>query len=148
MVVLAVAYAWFQPETVTPHLSWGIVIVSLVLAILGEIVEFSAGAAGVAKQGGSRRGALFSILGAIIGSVVGAIIGAPVPLIGSAIAAIAGGAIGTFAGAYIGENKRFHEERIAIGKGAAVGRLIGTVGKVAVGGIMLVLITVDSFIDF
>ncbi len=148
MVALAATYAWFLPETETPHLSWTIVGISFILAIVGEIVEFSAGAAGAAKQGGSKRGAIFSIVGTIVGSIAGAILGLPIPVMGSAIAGIAGGAIGAFVGAYLGEQDRFHGERIAIGKGAMIGRLIGTVGKMVVGAIILFLITLDSFVDF
>src|SRR5262249_8037055 len=75
------------------------------LPLLGERIELAAGAAGAAKTGGSRRGMILSVLGAMSGSIAGAMLGVfiPVPLIGSLIGAVAGGAIGAFAGAYAGE---------------------------------------------
>ena len=61
-----------------------------------------------------------------------------------------GGAAGAFAGAYFGEEGmgRTQAERIAIGQGAMIGRLLGTAGKLLMGIVMLVIITLDSFYDF
>ena len=74
----------------------------------------------------------------------------PIPVIGPLIGAIGGGAVGAFAGAYQGEagTDRTPEERLAIGKGAMIGRLLGTAGKLIIGIVMLVLVTLDSFLDF
>lgn len=147
MVALAIAYAYFLPESYSPSLNWFAVFAVLLLAIVGEIIEFVAGAAGTRKQGGSRKSAFFSIVGAFAGSITGAMAGIPIPVFGSVIGAVVGGAIGAFAGAYLGESGRIESERIEVGKGALKGRLWGTAGKLAVGVIMLVLITVDSFCD-
>ena len=119
-----------------------------VLAILGEIVEFGAGAAGAAKQGASRRGIILSILGAMIGSFTGLAIGAPIPILGSFVMAVLGGAAGAFVGAYAGEawKGRGEAERLAVGRGAFSGRLWGTVGKLAVGAIMLAIVAWDAFL--
>ena len=43
---------------------------------------------------------------------------------------------------------RTQSERIAIGKGAMIGRLLGTAGKLIIGIVMLVITTLDSFYDF
>lgn len=150
IVLFAVLYAWLLPERFDPRLGWWVVGASVVLAIIGEGVELLAGAAGAAKQGGSRRGMVLSLLGAIVGSVAGAAIGAPVPIVGLLIGALGGGAIGAFLGAYLGElwAGRKHIERVEIGAGAVAGRLLGTVGKLAIGVVMVVIITIDSFFDF
>lgn len=145
MVVLAAMYAYFLPQQYEPRLSWTIVGIALALAMLGEILEFAAGAAGAATKGGSRKGASFSLAGAFTGSIAGAVIGIPIPVVGSVVAAIAGGAVGAFLGAYIGESERLHSERVEIGKGALLGRLLGTGGKMAVGLIILVIISIGSF---
>ncbi len=144
-----VLYAWLLPAGMQPRISWTVVWVALGLAVLGEIVEFLAGAAGVAQQGGSRRGVVAAILGAIVGSLAGAAIAAPVPVVGPLIGALLGGSAGAFGGAYLGEmgTGRPHTERLAIGKGAFIGRLWGTAGKLIVGVIMLMLVTLDSFFD-
>lgn len=149
MVGFAALYAFLLPADVEPRLSWLVVGVLLGLAVLGEIVEFAAGAAGAAQQGGSRRGMVLSVAGAFVGSLGGAALASPIPVIGPLVGALVGGAVGAFAGAYQGEagSLRPHSERIAIGKGALIGRLLGTAGKLIIGGIMLVLVTLDSFFD-
>ncbi len=143
-------YALFLPEEMTPRVSLTVVVIVGVLAVLGEVVEFVAGAAGAAQQGGSRRGVVLAIVGAFVGSILGAIFTIPIPILGPIIGALGGGALGSFVGAWLGEhgNERTHEERWQIGKGAFYGRLWGTAGKMAIGAIMLALVTLDSFFDF
>lgn len=147
MLLFSGVYFYFLPVDYQPRVTLWVIVVLAVLAALGEIIEFAAGAAGAAKQGGSRRGMAAAILGAFVGSLMGAIVGVPIPILGSVIAAVLGGAIGAFVGAYVGEKDRLHHERIAIGRGALIGRLLGTVGKLAVGTIMLVIVTADSYFD-
>jgi uncharacterized protein YqgC (DUF456 family) len=130
-------------------ISWSMVIILAVLAVLGEVIEFAAGAAGAAKQGASRRAVALSMVGAIVGSVAGLIAGAPIPipLIGPLVTAILGGAAGAFGGAYLGEAWKGRDElaRTAAGRGAFFGRIWGTVGKFAVGAVMLVVVAGDAF---
>src|SRR6516162_10732964 len=82
------------------------------LALLGEVIELAAGAAGAAKSGGSRRGMVLSMVGAMLASMAGASLGIfiPVPVVGPLIGAVAGGAIGAFAGAYAGETWKGRSE--------------------------------------
>ena len=126
--------------------SFAVIGLLLLLAILGEIMEFLAGCVGAAKYGASRRAIALSVVGSLVGSIAGAVLGIPIPLIGSAIAALLGGAMGAAIGATIGEDwvGRDAEGSIQVGAAAFTGRILGTVGKVAVGGIMLVIATVDS----
>ncbi len=148
LLSFAVVYKIVLPPDLHPDLSWMIIIFALVMAIFGELWEFAASAAGAARKGGSRRGALFSIGGSLLGSIIGALVGVPVPVVGPLIGALVGGALGAFAGAYFGERNRTHEDRVSIGKAALVGRLFGTAGKLLFGLVMLILITADSFADF
>jgi len=121
------------------------------LALLGEVIEFAAGAAGAAKSGGSRRGMLLAVAGAMAGSIAGTILGAfiPIPVIGSLIGAITGGALGAFGGAYAGETwkGKSEEERVAVSTAAMLGRVFGTVGKLGIGAIMVVVTTFAVFIN-
>jgi hypothetical protein len=150
VVGLAAVFAWLLPEEATSGrgADWATVAVLAGLAAAGEVIEFAAGAAGAAKQGASRRSVGLSIVGAMVGSVAGLAIGAPIPVIGSLIAAVLGGAGGAFAGAYLGEawKGRAESDRVAVGRGAFVGRLWGTAGKLAVGAIMLAIATWDAFV--
>jgi len=121
------------------------------LALLGEVIELAAGAAGAAKSGGSRRGMVLSMVGAMLASMAGASLGIfiPVPVVGPLIGAVAGGAIGAFAGAYAGETwkGRSEDERLAVSRAALVGRVFGTVGKLGIGGIMVVVSALAAFVN-
>lgn len=116
------------------------------LALLGEIIEMFAGAAGAAKKGGSRRGMVLAMFGAMAGSIGGTALGTPLPVFGPILGALGGGAAGAFLGAYVGETwkGRKTEDRLAISTAALVGRLLGTVCKLLVGVVMVVIATVDS----
>jgi uncharacterized protein YqgC (DUF456 family) len=143
----AALFAGLITEEPGRGVAWRTVIALVVLAIIGEFVEFAAGAAGAAKQGASRRAIALSMVGAIIGSIVGLSIGVPIPVVGSLVMALFGGAAGAFAGAYLGEAWKGRDEpaRTAAGRGAFFGRIWGTVGKFAVGAIMLGVVVWDAF---
>jgi uncharacterized protein YqgC (DUF456 family) len=147
MVGAAALFAWLLPVENGRGITWTTVIVLAVLAVIGEIVEFVAGAAGTAKQGASRRAIALSMVGAIVGSIVGLSIGIPIPVAGSLVMALFGGAAGAFAGAYLGEAWKGRDEpaRTAAGRGAFFGRIWGTVGKIAVGAVMLAIVAWDAF---
>ncbi len=126
---------------------WITVAVLALIAVLGEVIEFAAGAAGAAKHGASRRAMFLSIVGAAVGSITGAAVGIPVPIIGPLVAAVGGGAAGAFGGAYLGEiwKGKLHPERTAVSTGALIGRLFGTVGKLAAGAAMVAVLAVMTF---
>jgi hypothetical protein len=140
LIVLAAAfYCWWLPEDAATAIGWNAVITLVLLAVVGEIVEVAAGALGVAKVGGSRRGALLAILGSVVGSLVGMLIGLPIPLIGSLVAAVVFGGLGALVGAVIGEGwkGRDFDSSLEIGKAAFIGRLLGTLAKLIVSSIMV-----------
>jgi uncharacterized protein YqgC (DUF456 family) len=143
----AALFAWLLPEEAGRGVKWETVIGLLVLAVIGEIIEFVAGAAGAAKQGASRRAVALAMVGAVAGSITGLAVGAPIPILGSFVMALFGGAAGAFTGAYLGEawKGRAEPERTAAGRGAFFGRIWGTVGKFAVGAIMLAVVAWDAF---
>lgn len=103
------------------------IVAVLVLAVVGEVVEFMLGGRYARKYGGSTRAAW----GAILGGLAGAFIGVPVFLIGSVIGAF----LGAFAGAALMELTRSPDARAAlrVGWGAFVGRLVATAAKSAIG---------------
>ncbi len=146
IVGFAALFAWLIPVDAGRGVSWNTVAVLLGLAVVGEIVEFGAGAAGAAKHGASKRGVALSMVGALVGSILGLTAGLPIPVVGSFFMALVGGAAGAFFGAYIGETwkGRPEEHRVAVGRGAFAGRIWGTVGKLAVGAIMLAILAWDA----
>ena len=143
---LVALFAWLAPEESGRGIGWITVGILAGLAAVGEVLEFFAGAAGAAKQGAAKRSILYSLIGGMAGSIMGAMAGLPVPVIGSLIAALLGGSAGAFAGAYLGEKsiERPHGESMAVARGAFKGRLWGTVGKFAVGAVMLGVTTVGA----
>lgn len=128
-------------------LNWQGVALLALIAAGGEAIEFFASAAGAAKKGGSRRAVILAIAGTIAGSITGAIMGLPIPLFGPLAGALIGGAGGAFAGAYLGEMWKHGglDKSISVGWGAFFGRIFGTVGKLLVGIVMIVVLAVRAF---
>jgi uncharacterized protein YqgC (DUF456 family) len=149
IVGCAALFAWLLSQDSGRGITWTSVAMLAGLAVLGEIVEFAAGAAGAAKQGASKRGVALAMIGAIIGSVLGLAIGLPIPVLGSFVMALLGGAAGAFFGAYLGEawKGRPHDARIAAGRGAFTGRILGTAGKLTVGAVMLAIVAWDALFN-
>jgi uncharacterized protein len=138
---MVVTFAGFAGWLLPPHdpmwVTWAYVAACAVIALVGEIAEVAASAAGVAK-GGSKRGAFMAMVGAIIGAVIGAFIGVPIPVIGSLIGVIVMSCVGAMVGAFAGEmwKGRTMGHSAAIGKAAFIGRFLGSIAKIACGTII------------
>src|SRR6185295_19694002 len=66
----AALFAWLVSQDAGRGITWTTVAVLAGLAVLGEVVEFAAGAAGAAKQGASKRSIALAMVGAVVGSVL------------------------------------------------------------------------------
>jgi hypothetical protein len=149
VVGLAAIFAWWYPVELGRGIAWQTVGIAAVLAVIGETIEFSAGAAGAAKHGASRRAVALSLVGAMLGGFAGFFVGVPIPVLGPLIVSVLGGAAGAFIGAYIGETwkGRTEAEKLAAGHGAFMGRIWGTLGKLAVGAAIVALVAIDAFFN-
>lgn len=118
---------------------WTTLLVVLVLAIIGEILEAFSGSALAAKKGASRRTMLLSLVVSMVGSVAGSF-AIPIPVIGTAIGAIMGAAVGAFAGAWLGEAwiGTDRKARQTISVSAMKGRMLGMAAKLGVGAAIFV----------
>ena len=127
-------------------LTWEAVGLLLGLALAGELMETVAGAYGAGKRGGSRRAMFLAVIGTIVGSLMGAVGGLPLPVAGPVLGALIGGACGAFAGAWLGEMWKhgLADKSISVGWGALIGRVLGTIGKLAVGAVMVVSMAVHA----
>ncbi len=146
MLILAGAFAWLFSSEAGQGIGWPTVAILAGLCVVGELIESFAGAAGAAKLGGSRRGMILSVLGAVAGSLLGTIVGSPIPVVGSVIAAVVGGGAGAFAGALVGEHWKGKQlgQGMKVGRAAFLGRIWGTIGKLAVGATMFAVTAVDA----
>jgi uncharacterized protein YqgC (DUF456 family) len=148
-VLLALAAAfelvdgWLLPGAPVTF-GWGLIAGCGVLGLVGEGIEAVAGVAGTKVGGGTRRG----MVGAFVGGIAGAILLTPVipiPVVGTLLGAM----IGAFAGAFVGEATgpaaRGREHNLRAAFGAAVGKLGGTLAKLAIGAVMWVLLVSAAF---
>ncbi|QQE11694.1 DUF456 domain-containing protein [Planctomycetota bacterium] len=124
---------WDRPDS-WGHMGWWVLLTLLILAIIGEIVEFLAGAMGAGKAGASKRAMMCAVLVGFIGAILGTIFLAFIPILGTLI----GAAIGSGIGSFLGDMWAGREVKNAFegGKGAAIGRFWGALGKVIIAGIM------------
>ncbi len=129
---------------VPEYIGWWTVGALFAIALTSEAVDFIASALGVKRMGGSRSGAVGSVIGTLVGAIGGTFL-IPIPVVGSII----GGVIGAGAGAFIAERgiaNRTLKESVQSGSGAAVGRLISMVIKFMLSGAAAaVLVTMVIF---
>ena len=104
------------------------------------MVEFAASTIGTAKAGGSKWASVGSLIGGVVGAVIGSFF---VPPLGT----ILGACLAAGAGSMLGDRLAGRPWRKAVktAKGAAVGKLWGTVGKAAVAVVMWVVAAVAVF---
>jgi hypothetical protein len=142
MAAATAVYAWLVPAQSRAALGWKTIVALVVLAALGELVEILASALGMAKAGGSRRGALLALAGSVVGGIVGIFVGVPIPVVGSIVAAVLFAGLGAAAGAALGETwaRRDAGTSWRIAKLAFWGRLAGTLGKIVLGAVMIVVV--------
>lgn len=149
MVFVSALFYLFMPDQNGKGLSLTVLVIAILLAGLGELVEALGSSAGAAKKGASRRAMILALLGTFLLSVIGATVATPVlPPLGTILGAILGGSVGAYLGAYAGEvwKGNLEVDRMEIGRAAFVGRLLGVVGKLAIGVVILVMLTLDSLI--
>ncbi len=142
MLVACIAFDWCLPSNWQIRITWPFIGGLACLAVLGEVVEFFAGAAGVRRQGGSLLSAGLALLGSMIGGIAGAMIGLPVPVVGSVIAVLLFASLGALVGAAAGEDWHGRELRdsLSVGYAAFWGRLLGSLAKTMVGGLMVAVV--------
>ncbi|WP_236696069.1 DUF456 domain-containing protein [Rhodopirellula islandica] len=140
-IALMAFYVWLGPETGRWQLGMASLAIAFVLGLVGELVEFLAGAMGASRAGASRRATLMAIVGSILGAIVGGIVGLPIPVIGPVLAAILFGGLGATAGAMFAEwnDGKSWRDSWRIGQAAFWGRTTGTVGKMVAGLLILVV---------
>jgi len=148
MILILALWAWWQPSENLWDISWWTIAVFVALAGLGELLEFAASVLGTRKVGGGRRAAVLSVVGSILGGLVGAFVGLPIPVVGWLIGTILFASLGAFVGAWLGERWAGSEMEasLKVGGAAFLGRLVGTIGKIAMGSAILVIALFSLFL--
>lgn len=144
VLLLTVIYAYLVPEDYRVDVGLVIIGLMLLLAIIGEVLEFVAGAFGATKAGGSKRGAVLALFGSLGGGFLGLFVPIPIPILGSIIGAIVFSGVGALLGAVLGEQwkGRSVDESLKVGQAAFWGRLLGTAGKITAGCWMIAVLVV------
>jgi len=143
-IVIALAFLaeWLSPAPVYSPWTFGVVIV---LALLGEGIEFLASGAGAASAGGSKRAAALGVLGGIVGAILGTIFLPFLPIIGTILGAVVGAGVGAGLGESMKEG-RTRGDVWNVGTGAARGRAIAIVVKGAIAVLIGVILGVAAFV--
>ena len=145
LIVAAVAiYSYVIPSTWPVEIQWPWIMALLVLAVLGEVLEFLGGLLGTQRAGGSRRAAVLALIGSLLGSLGGVMIGFPIPMLGSLVGAVLFGSVGAAAGACLGEMSlgTAADKTWKVSWGAFWGRLLGTGAKSMIGAVMVAAVVV------
>ena len=129
MAAGALGYSLLVPDSISVFTT---VVVAL-LALVGEIIEFTLTAKYTRKYGGSRRASW----GAIIGGMVGAFMGVPIPIVGPVIGAFLGAFVGAFAAELTLGNVG---SATKVATGALIGRAVASAMKVGIGMAMAAVI--------
>lgn len=96
--------------------------------IIGETIEFIAGAVGAKREKASGWAVTAAVLGAIMGSIIGTSI---VPLLGSLLGAMAGAFAASFGAEYLKTRDPAKAKRVA--QGVMVGQIVGMIVKFSIG---------------
>jgi uncharacterized protein YqgC (DUF456 family) len=127
-VLLELCDGFWGVDTTVGWLALG---ATLGLALLGEAIEAGSSILGAKAGDGTRRGAIGSLLGAIIGGIAFSFI-IPIPILGG----LCGLLVGTFIGALVGEltGKEAKEINVAWKPAlfATAARVVGTAAKVCI----------------
>ena len=132
MIALAIALNSFA----SAGIGWFAIGLSLALAVVAEVLEWTLSARFARKYGGSNRAGW----GAIVGGLIGAFAGVPVPVIGSMIGAFAG----AFLGALVAEFTQPQADASSatrVATGALIGKAAATAMKLAIAFTIAILLT-------
>ena len=149
MVAAHGLFAWLDQDDSLA--GWESSLVMLGLALLAELVEFLAGAAGSKTAGGTLRSTVGAVVGGIVGGILAAVLVPVLPVVNAILGACVGSFVGaalleaSYAPADVEARADFYRRLNRVGWGAFKGRLWGIVLKTAVGVVMLVVSLVTAW---
>ena len=140
MVLVSAICMWWRPEII----SWRAVVTLASIAVVSEIMEMVASAAGAKKFGGSKRGAVGAIFGTMIGAIVGSFL-IPIPVVGTIVGGIVGAGIGAM-GVERSIVQMSWKDSMKSGSGAAIGRTISIFIKLGLAIVAALFFVLAAFV--
>ncbi len=137
LVPFGIPGTWLQVfvlslATIYGRISLPVLILSIVLAVLGEVAEYVFVKRLTARYGGSRK----AFWGALAGGMIGVFFGLPIPVVGSIVAGIVGSFVGAALVAWL--ETRDLPAAGRVGWGVILGRVFAAAAKLGAGVIILV----------
>jgi uncharacterized protein YqgC (DUF456 family) len=114
----------------------------VVLAVVGELAEFTAGMIGARRSGASRRGSVAAIFGAVVGAIFGTFM-IPVVFLGTLIGACVGAGLCVWGMEISRGEQAEHSLRHAVSAG--LGEFFGIISKFAMGIVIWLIVAVAVF---
>jgi uncharacterized protein YqgC (DUF456 family) len=140
IVISTCLFAWWRWNNSVFSIYTLIAIV--VLALLGELVELSAGMIGAKKSGASWPGSIAALFGAVIGAVFGTFL-IPIVFFGTVLGACIGAGLGVW-GLEISRGKKM-EQSVRCAVGAGLGEFFGITSKLVLGIIIWFTVAIAAF---
>lgn len=140
IVISACLFAWWRAED--DVFSIYTLIAVAALAVLGELIEFFAGAGGAKRAGAGWRGSIGALLGALTGAIFGTFL-LPIPFLGTLIGACVGAGLGAWGLELAGGRKLQDSARFAMGAG--IGEFLGITSKFILGILIWLIVAVAAF---
>ncbi len=147
ILLVAAIWMWLGPAE-RFGIDWPIIVALVILALIGEGIEFLASVLTTTRLGGSRLAATYSVIGSVLGGFAGAFIGLPIPVVGWIVSSLLFASIGAMVGATAAERwtGKTVKDSVKVGSAAFTGRMLGTVGKMILGSMMMVVSIVALFL--
>ncbi|MBM4103437.1 MAG: DUF456 domain-containing protein [Planctomycetes bacterium] len=140
MIITTAWFAWWRWDD--GIFSIGVLIAVAVLAWIGELIEFFAGAGSARRAGAGWWGALAAIGGMICGALLGTVL-IPIPIAGTLLGACLGAGLATWGVERL--SGKAHDKSVKSGVGAGVGVFVGTTTKFLIGCVIWLIIAVAAF---
>lgn len=129
---IAVVYGFYDHFT---HLTYTVLGTLFVTLLVGEGVEFAAGALGAKREQASKEVIFAAFLGTVAGGIIGSAI---IPILGSMAGVLGGAFLASFLAEYLKTGDRERAGRVA--QSVLKGQAVGIIAKFAIAVFMVIFI--------
>jgi uncharacterized protein YqgC (DUF456 family) len=136
MTALAAIYSLISGQR---YIGWRTLIALGVFALVAELIELYLGGAAAKVAGGGRRAMIGGLVGGVLGGIFLSFL-VPIFIIGTILGICLGSFIGAAVFEWMGGEKPWHS--LQVGAGAATGRFLGIVSKLAFGVVMFLIVLI------